>query len=280
MLNTAINFITLGKWNEARKRYAYDKVFHLCVEFELPDGRIYVAEKNQTLNVAPTTPSDADTERMPVALPARPFTVNEMLFKTQEKQGDKYFLYDAFENNCQDWIVDLLQANGLATPQNVAFVKQPLEGVLQTLPGYTSKLARMATDAAAIASVAIKGRGRARPHPAFAKQLREIGIKPTEYLSAVKSLAAKNGYDPADVSFADTAEHKIAIKRPDGGITRAGRVGYGDFILWTYLEAHKKAAPGTAKQKRDTFQASHSKIKGDWKADKYSPNNIALKLLW
>lgn len=280
VLNTAINFLTLGKWNEARKRYAYDKVFHLGVEFELPDGKIYVAEKNQTLNIAPTTPSDADTERLAVALPTHHFTVNEMLFKTRERQGDKFFLYDAFTNNCQDWIVDLLTANGLANAQNLAFVKQPLEGVLQTLPGYTSKIARMATDLAAIGSVAIKGRGRVRPHPAFSKQLKEVGIKPTEYLAAVRSLAVKAGYDPKDVMFADTDEHKIAIKRPDGGVTRAGRVGYGDFILWSYLEAHKKAEPGTAAKKRATFHASHSKIKGDWKADKYSPNNIALKLLW
>jgi hypothetical protein len=280
VLNTAINFITLGKWNEARKRYAYDKVFHLGVEIKLADGRAYVVEKNQTLNIASAKPTEPDTERMPVALSADPLTVNEMLFKTRERQGDRFFLYDAFTNNCQDFIVDLLTANGLANPQNIAFVKQPLEGVIQTLPGYTSKLAKFATDAAAIADVAIKGRGRARPHPAFSKQLRDIGIKPTEYLSAVRALASKTGYDPADVSFADTPEHKIAIKRPDGGITRAGRVGYGDFIIWSYLETHKKAAPGTAAKKRDTFRKSHSKIKGDWKADKFSPNNIALNLLW
>jgi len=203
-----------------------------------------------------------------------------MLMRTRERQGDRFFLYDAFTNNCQDFIVDLLQANGVANAQNVAFVKQPLEGVVKDLPGYTSKLARFATDAAAIADVAIKGRGRARPHPAFSKQLKEIGIKPTEYLAAVRSQAAKNGYDPMDVSFADTPEHKIAVKRPEGGISRAGRVGYGDFIIWSYLEAHKKAAPGTAAKKRDTFRKSHTKIKGDWRADKFSPNNLALHLLW
>lgn len=280
LLNTAINLITLGKWNQARKDYAYDKMFHLGVEFELGDGRIYVAEKNQTLNIAPTTPSDKDTERMAVKMPATPFTVNEMLTKTKAAQGDKYFLYDAFSNNCQDWIMDLLTANGLATPENAAFVKQPLEGVLRTLPSYTSKVARAATDLGALADVAIKGRGRARPHPAFSKELKEVGIKPMDYIGAVRAMAADNGYDPKDVSFADTAEHKIAVRRPDGGITRAGRVGYGDYIQWRYLEAHKKAPPGTAAQKRDTFRKSHNKIKGDWKADKFSPNNIVLHLLW
>lgn len=280
VLNTAFNLATLGKWNEIRKKYAYDKLFHLGVEITLADGRKYVAEKNQTLNIAPAKPSDSQTERMPVNLPTGNMTVNEMLFKTQERQGDKFFLYDAFSNNCQDWVSDLLVANGLATPQNLAFVKQPLENVLAELPSYTQGFARVATDLGALADVALKGRGRARPHPAFAKQLREVGIKPMEYIGAVRALAKKNGYDPVDVSFADTPEHKIAIKRPDGGITRAGRVGYGDFIIWSYMESHKMAPAGTAAKKRDTFRKSHSKIKGDWKADKFSPNNIALNLLW
>jgi hypothetical protein len=138
----------------------------------------------------------------------------------------------------------------------------------------------VATDLGALADVALKGRGRARPHAAFAKQLREIGIKPMDYIAAVRMLAKDTGYNPADVSFADTAEHKIAIKRPDGGITRAGRVGYGDFIIWSYLEAHKKAPAGAADKKRATFRKSHNAIKGAWKADKFSPNNIALHLLW
>jgi hypothetical protein len=280
MLSSLINFVTLGKWNEARQKYNFDKVFHLGVEITLGDGRIYIAEKNQVLNIAPTTPSNSETERLPVTLPSIPFTVNTMLQRTQQRQGDRYFLYDGYTNNCQDWIVDLLIANGIATPENLAFVKQPLEQVLESLPSYTSTLMRLATNAGAIADVALKGRGRARAHPAFAAQLRETGIKPQEYLAAVRSLAQKNGYNPEDVMFADTPEHKIAIKRPDGGITRAGRVGYGDFILWSFLEHKKKVPAGTAASKRGRFHKSHSKIKGNWKADKFSPNNIALNLLW
>jgi hypothetical protein len=37
---------------------------------------------------------------------------------------------------------------------------------------------------------------------------------------------------------------------------------------------------GYANKKRNTFQKSHSKIKGDWKKNDYSPNNLALRLLW
>jgi hypothetical protein len=51
-------------------------------------------------------------------------------------------------------------------------------------------------------------------------------------------------------------------------------------LIWTYLEATKKAPAGEAASRRDRFHKSHSKIKGDWKKDPYSPNNLALSVIW
>jgi hypothetical protein len=46
------------------------------------------------------------------------------------------------------------------------------------------------------------------------------------------------------------------------------------------LEKKEKAPKGTADKKRATFQKSHSAIKGDWKKNPYSPNNLAIQILW
>ena len=112
------------------------------------------------------------------------------------------------------------------------------------------------------------------PNPAFAKQLAAVELAPDVYLARVRTLAKKAGYDPAEVGFAP-APHKIQVRG-----RKAGRVGYRDFIIWSHLEAEGKVPKGTADKKRSTFHKSHSAIKGDWKADKYSPNNLALHLLW
>ena len=53
-----------------------------------------------------------------------------------------------------------------------------------------------------------------------------------------------------------------------------GRIGYGDFILWSMMDKDE------AEKRRERFWARASKIKGDWKKDDYSPNNLALRILW
>jgi hypothetical protein len=37
---------------------------------------------------------------------------------------------------------------------------------------------------------------------------------------------------------------------------------------------------GYADKKRNTFQKSHSKIKGNWRDDDFSPNMLALNINW
>lgn len=59
-----------------------------------------------------------------------------------------------------------------------------------------------------------------------------------------------------------------------------GRIGYGDFLIWSALERRGSVEDGTADKKRERFWKSHSKIKGDWKKDDFSPNNLALRILW
>jgi hypothetical protein len=92
--------------------------------------------------------------------------------------------------------------------------------------------------------------------------------------------AADKGYDPKAVEFSDNNTHKLMITTPDGKVRRFGRVKYNDFLIWSHLEANKEVSKGTAEEKQDRFWKSHLKIKGDWKKDKYSPNWLALNILW
>jgi len=101
-----------------------------------------------------------------------------------------------------------------------------------------------------------------------------------KYLGLVKKKAKAEGYNPKDIAFSDDDEHKFQIRDPEGRIVRFGRKGYGDFIIWTHLEKAGEATVGTAEMKRDVFWKSHTKIKGDWKKNDYSPNWLSLRILW
>jgi hypothetical protein len=110
------------------------------------------------------------------------------------------------------------------------------------------------------------------------EQLRDWGVSKQHYLRSVGRKAKEHGYPP--FQLATDGKHKLEIRTPQGRLVRFGRLGYGDYILYTSLEAQGKSPKGFAEQKRSGFQNSHTKIKGNWKSNDYSPNNLALRILW
>ena len=92
-------------------------------------------------------------------------------------------------------------------------------------------------------------------------------------------MAKEFGYNSNDLEFSDDGVHKLQIKSPYG-IVKFGASDYNDFIIYTFLETINEVPEGTALKKRKRFHNSHSKIKGKWKNDDYSPNNLALRILW
>lgn len=117
-------------------------------------------------------------------------------------------------------------------------------------------------------------------NPLFKRQLKQLRINPHKYLEAVREIAKGAGYDPSMLYFSDDGSHKLMYLNPDGKKTHFGAVEYNDFLIYKHLEDLGKVQKGYAEQKRRVFTKSHCKIKGDWKKDKYSANNLSIKLLW
>lgn len=61
---------------------------------------------------------------------------------------------------------------------------------------------------------------------------------------------------------------KYMIKKPDGKWVHFGQMGYSDYTK------HKD------KQRRINYLNRATNIKGGWKSDKYSPNNLSIHILW
>ena len=280
MLHTALNAITLGSWEKMRQRYAFDKIYHLGLEVVVrinpatnQIGR-YIIEKNEVINVSPAKAYTKDTETWDVPMTTGSTTINKLLEGAQRIQGAMFFKYDAFTNNCQDFIAAVLTGSGLSSPELLAVVKQPLDDALASLPGYTRKVARAVTDVAALANVALEGRGGV-PKKALAKELKERGVAHTDYLKLARKSARLAGYDPKALEFSSKSEKKLMLKTPDGKVVHFGATGLGDYLLYSLSEGQEHAA-----QKRHSYLARASNIRGNWKANKYSPNNLAIHILW
>jgi len=113
----------------------------------------------------------------------------------------------------------------------------------------------------------------------FHKQLAEAGLTHESYMKAVKKLAKASGYDPKKVEMSDDGKHKLVYHSPEG-LKRFGRVGYGDYIIWSAKEKKGDVKKGYADMKRNTFRKSHGAMSKLHNLGKFSPNELSINLLW
>lgn len=160
LINTALNFISLGKWNEVRAKLNFDKLFHLSMVVQLRNPNAYlVVEKNEVINISDKFKMRSD--RMEYITVPVPCCVNfwDFMRKAQEAKGDSFFQYDAFNNNCQMFIDGILNANGINTPEVQKFVLQDVTNLLSDLPEYIQPFARLTTNIAGVADTILQGQG-------------------------------------------------------------------------------------------------------------------------
>ena len=113
----------------------------------------------------------------------------------------------------------------------------------------------------------------------FIRQLKEIGLTPETYLEVARRVAKREGYNPNKLELALNNDNKLKYNSPDG-IKYFGKAGYGDFIIWCYLERNNEVPKGYADMKRNVFQKSHSAMGEKYNLGKYAPNTLALKIIW
>jgi hypothetical protein len=94
------------------------------------------------------------------------------------------------------------------------------------------------------------------------------------YLRQARANAKAYGLDPKKLKLGD-GKHKFSY---DG--IGFGLKSYKDFLLWSDEEKAGRVPKGTAEKKRKAYLARATKIKGDWKDNKISPNNLAIHILW
>ena len=93
-------------------------------------------------------------------------------------------------------------------------------------------------------------------------------IKKYSNPTQVYRLAKKYLGKTAKIGLSTKKEKKYMVTTPDGKIVHFGQMGYEDYTK------HKN------KTRRKNYLTRASKIKGNWKNNRYSPNNLAIHLLW
>lgn len=98
----------------------------------------------------------------------------------------------------------------------------------------------------------------------MSKKSIRLYSNPTEVYRRASKYLGKT----AKISLSTKKEKKYMVITPDGKIVHFGQMGYEDYTK------HKN------KTRRKNYLKRSRKIRGNWKKNKYSPNNLAIHLLW
>ena len=116
--------------------------------------------------------------------------------------------------------------------------------------------------------------GKGTPPTKLANHLKELGIKAEDYLEAARRKAKAAGLASELLDWASDGTHKFEIMNEEGHTVEFGAAGMGDHILYTLLK------DPLADKHRKSYLARARAIKGDWRKSPYSPNSLAIKVLW
>lgn len=152
-LTDVLDFVSLGAYKEAVKSSGYDSMFHLAMVI---NGK-YTLDKQAVVVLSTKNPIRDNSETIDVDI-KNGMTIKELIEKTKSFMGDEKFSnYDAHTNNCQDFILAVLEANGLLSPSVKSFVKQDADSVFKNIPEISEKIAKFATDVGAVVDKVVQG---------------------------------------------------------------------------------------------------------------------------
>ena len=123
------NLVTNNKLNERMKEIEYDDLYHLYMIIRMSNGKNLLVEKNEVINISLNIPKTSNkTEMMEITDIPNELTINTFINNTRNFMGEKkFYLYDAFNNNCQYFIIGLLKANKMGNETIFNFAKQDIK---------------------------------------------------------------------------------------------------------------------------------------------------------
>ena len=128
----------------------YDNLFHLFLVFNTNKGPVLM-EKNARINMSTTIPKMYES----IQISNVPhYTIKEYVAKTKAYMGPKFIPYHPDSNNCQDFILSVLKANGIREGHD--FVKQDTSMIFKN-KGWLSGTARNVTDLGGYGDVVLRG---------------------------------------------------------------------------------------------------------------------------
>jgi hypothetical protein len=160
-INTLLNVLSFGQFEENLKNSEYDKLFHLFLYITIETNLKIVLEKNERINLEINyNKLDNQTEFLNIDnINNNNLTLNILLENTKKQMGEtNFFKYSSHSYNCQNFVLNVLSSNGLLNEEYKKFIYQDTKQLFNNL-GYLKILSDKITDLGASMNI-IKEGGR------------------------------------------------------------------------------------------------------------------------
>jgi hypothetical protein len=145
-VNAFGNLLTAGKLDEVARAGGQSAFFHLYSILTLDDGTKLRYEKNARPELEVTNGSIGSNAES-VNSSGGNIPLRDFIERSIKRMGeDRYISYDALRNNCQDFLLNSLEANGLLQPDLALFIKQDTTKLIEESPSFGQKIGNMATN--------------------------------------------------------------------------------------------------------------------------------------
>lgn len=179
LITGALDAFSLGKFGDRMEKRDLDDLFHLFMDIITENNQVVSLEKNARVNMIVNPPRRSGEEKQSVSNIPPGITINQLIQNGINRMGNQFFLYDAKKNNCQDFLLNVLQASNIGDQADYTFIKQKTEKLFAELP-VLKGLAHTVTNIGAIADKVFKGGSLQRnpfDNPKFVSAVRKMRNK-------------------------------------------------------------------------------------------------------
>ena len=147
-IKNLLNIFSFGQVERVMEKLHYDKLFHLYLVFKLDNGKYYKVEKNQRVNSFQIEKLDKEATCIQLPKLKFPKTLRQFFDIVDAHKIPNLYHYDGIRgDNCQKFVKDCLQSNGLYNKQLNEFVLQDTKDLV---PSFIANLSEGITDIAGI----------------------------------------------------------------------------------------------------------------------------------
>jgi hypothetical protein len=191
LVQIALGVVSLGEFQKRIENADYDDIFHLYLVITLKDGNVFTLEKNAIieLNQVPNTYYRDKSECRNIPINRNNITLKDLLTKTERQMGNRFYTYSAKNNNCQEFVLQILKSNQLGDETIYDFVKQDTKQLFKD-DSYLRKLSNSVTSIGEKATTLLKGKG-------IKQKIYDNNImtdkKENKWISFVRKMASEKG---------------------------------------------------------------------------------------